>query len=52
MCNSLSSFEIEVEAESCKFVISDPMLNVVTYQILSKDDKIFVKSCQVPILLK
>ena len=52
MRNSLSYFEIDVEAESCKFVTSDPMLNVATYQILSKDDKIFVKSCQVPILLK
>ena len=41
MRNSLSSFEIEVEAESCLFVISDPMLCVVAYQILSKDDKIF-----------
>ena len=42
MSNSLSSFEIEVEAERCLFVISDPMLRVVTYQILSKDDKIFL----------
>ena len=41
MRNSLSSFEIGVEAESCLFVISDPMLCVVAYQILSKDDKIF-----------
>ena len=41
MRNSLTSFEIEVEAESCLFVISDPMLGVVVYQILSKDDKIF-----------
>ena len=42
MCNSLNSFEIEVEAESCLFVISDPMLRVEAYQILSKDDKIFL----------
>ena len=41
MRNSLTSFEIEVGAESCLFVISDPMLDVVVYQILSKDDKIF-----------
>ena len=41
MRNSLTSFEIEVEVESCLFVISDPMLGVVVYQILSKDDKIF-----------
>ena len=43
MRNSLSSFETEVEAESCLFVISDPMLRVVAYQILSKDDKIFLE---------
>ena len=41
MRNSLTSFEIEVEAESCLFVISDLMQGVVLYQILSKDDKIF-----------
>ena len=44
MRNSLSSFEIEVKAESCLFVISEPMLRVVAYQILSKDDKIFLAS--------
>ena len=44
MRNSLSSFaiEVEVEAESCLFVISQPMLCVLAYQILSKDDKIFL----------
>ena len=42
MRNSLSSFEIEVEAGSCLFVISEPMLHVVVYQILSKNDKIFL----------
>ena len=41
MRNSLSSFEIDVEAESRLFVISEPMLRVVAYKILSKDDKIF-----------
>ena len=44
MRNSLGFFEIEAEAESCLFVISDPMLRVVVYQILSKDDKIFLAS--------
>ena len=44
MRNSLSSFEIEVEAESCLFVISEPMLRVVAHQILSKDDNIFLAS--------
>ena len=44
MRNYLSSSEIAVEAESCLFVISEPMLCVVTYQILSKDDKIFLAS--------
>ena len=44
MRNSLSSFAIEVEAESCLFVISQPMLCVLAYQILSKDDKIFLVS--------
>ena len=44
MRNSLCSFEIEAEAESCLFVISDPMLRVVAYQILSKDDKISLAS--------
>ena len=44
MRNSLSSFEIEVEAESCLYVISEPKLCVVAYQILSKDDKIFLAS--------
>ena len=44
MSNSLSSFEIEVEAESYLFVISEPMLRVVAYQILSKDGKIFLAS--------
>ena len=39
---SLSSFEIEVEGESCLFLISDKMLCVVAYQILSKDEKIFL----------
>ena len=43
MRNSLSSFEIKVEVESCLFMISDPMLRVVAYQI-SKDDKIFLAS--------
>ena len=44
MRNSLISFKIEVEAEICLFVISDPMLRVVVYQILSKDGKIFLAS--------
>ena len=45
MRHCLSSFEIEeVEAESCLFVISDPMVYVVAYQILSKDHKIFLAS--------
>ena len=44
MRNSLNSFEIEAEAENCLFVISEPMLRVVAYQILSKDDKIFLAS--------
>ena len=44
MRNSLSSFEIEVETESCLFVISELMLRVVAFQILSKDDKIFLAS--------
>ena len=48
---SLSSFEIEVEAESCLFVKSEPMLRVVAYQILSKDD-IFLASRRVPFLLR
>ena len=54
MRNSLSSFAIEVEgeAESCLFVISQPMLRVLTYQILSKDDKIFLVSRWVPFLLR
>ena len=39
-----SSFGIEVEAESCLFVISDPILRIVAYQILSKDDKFFLAS--------
>ena len=49
---SLSSFEIEVEAESCLFVKSEPMLRVVVYQILSKDDNIFLASRRVPFLLR
>ena len=49
---SLSSFEIEVEAESCLFVKSEPMLRVVAYQILSKDDNIFLASRRVPFLLR
>ena len=44
MRNCLSSFETEVEAESCLFLISDPMLRVVAYQVLSKDEKIFLAS--------
>ena len=44
MRNSLSSFEIEVETESCLVVISHPMLCIVAYQILYKDDKIFEAS--------
>ena len=44
MRNSLNSFEIEAEAESYLFVIPEPMLRVVAYQILSKDDKIFLAS--------
>ena len=46
MRNSLSSFaiEVEVKAESCLFVISQPMLYVSAYQVLSKDDKIFLVS--------
>ena len=44
MHNSLSSFDIVVGPESCLFVISDPMLGVVAYQILSKDDTIFLAS--------
>ena len=44
MRNSLSFFEIEVEVESCLFVISDPMLRLVAYQILSKDEQIFLAS--------
>ena len=44
MHNSLGSFETEVETESCLVVISGPMLHVVAYQILSKDDKIFAAS--------
>ena len=48
MRNSLSSFEIEVEAESCLFVISDPMLRVVVYQILSKMTKIFLEVVESP----
>ena len=52
MRNSLSSFEIEVEAKSCLFLISDPMLRVAAYQILSKDDKIFLASCSVLFLLR
>ena len=43
MRNSLSSFaiEVEVEVESCLSVISQCIL---AYQILSKDDKIFLVS--------
>ena len=41
MRNSLSSFKIEIETEGCLFVISDSILRVAAYQILSKDDKIF-----------
>ena len=54
MRNSLSSFEIEVEAGSSLFVISEPMLRVVAYQILSKDDKnVFSKSLSsLPIKVK
>ena len=48
MRKSLSSFEIEEEAESCLFVISGPMLRVVAYQILSKDDKIFLEVVESP----
>ena len=44
MRHCLSSFEIEEEAESCLFVISDPMVHVVAYQILSQDHKIFLAS--------
>ena len=44
MRNSLSSFEIEVEADNCLCLISDPVLRVLAYQILSKDDKIFLAS--------
>ena len=46
MRNSLSSFviEVEVEAESCLFVIPQPMLCLLAYQIISKDDKIFLVS--------
>ena len=44
MVHSLSSFEIEVEVESCLFVISEPMLCIVAYQVVSKDDKIFLAS--------
>ena len=45
MRNSSSSFaiEVEVEAESCLFVVSQPMLCVLAYQI-SKDDKISLVS--------
>ena len=43
MHNSLSSFKIKVEVESCLFMMSDAMLRVVAYQI-SKDDKIFLAS--------
>ena len=42
---NVRSFEIEVETENCLVVISDPILRVVTYQILSKDSQIFVASC-------
>ena len=52
MHNSSSPFEIEVEAGSCLFVISESMLRVVSYQILSKDDKIFLASCWVRFLLR
>ena len=41
MRNSLSSFEIEVEADNCLCLISDPVLRVLAYQILSKDTKYF-----------
>ena len=51
MRNYLSFFEIAVEAESCLFVISEPMLRVVAYQILSEDEKIFLASRWVPFLL-
>ena len=40
MLNFLSSFETGVETESCLVVISDLMLCVVTYQILSKNEEI------------
>ena len=49
MCNSLSSFEIEVAAESCLFVITEPMLCVVANQILSKGDKIFFSKSLSPL---
>ena len=54
MRNSLSSFaiEVEVEAESCLFVISQPMLCVLAYHILSKDDRIFLVSRWVPFFLR
>ena len=44
MRNSFSSFEVEVEADNCLCLISDPKLRVLAYQILSKDDKIFLAS--------
>ena len=44
MRNSLVSYEIGVETESCLVVISEFVLRAVAYQILSKDDKIFVAS--------
>ena len=49
MRNSLNSFEIEVAAESCLFVITEPMLCVVAYQILSKGDKIFFSKSLSPL---
>ena len=41
MRNSLSSFKIEVEAESCLFMISDPMLRDMAYQYYLKMTKHF-----------
>ena len=52
MRHSLSCFEIEVEAESCLFVLSDSMLRVVACQILPKYDKISLASRRVPFLLR
>ena len=44
MGHSLTSFEIQVETESCLFLISDPRLRIVAYETLSKDDKIVLAS--------